>query len=520
MQTVVQNKEMKFSEFEKSGVFQKINLKKDFLASHLTDRLEEVSANSVFIAYRGTKFDGHQNIPEAIKKGALAILAQDASHLQAFPQINSAIFNSEGSQSFDKKLDKPEFFRSQLSALAAWFYQNPSRKMKMIGVTGTNGKTSTTYLLEAILNQANLDCGVMGTVDHHLHQSIWTTQLTTPGPLELQQRLTQFLEKGAKACAMEVSSHALSMKRVENVDFDGAIFTNLTQDHLDYHLTMDAYLSAKAMLFEQCLPQSQKPRRIAVLNGEDPASKKINIPPNVEKVFFGEDKTFEYSFEILREGFDGVDLKIRTPRSSGRVLLPLLGRHNVMNMMGALALCESFEIELPTILYSLRSFKGIPGRMESVKNAQGKYVFVDYAHTDDALLKVLGFVHDLREKNYPQSKIYVVFGCGGDRDALKRPQMARAAIRFSDHVIVTSDNPRSEDPERIISEILAGYQNSELLTRVKSFVDRRQAIQHAIQSANPNDIVLIAGKGHEKFQIIGQQRLPFDDVEVAKEYLR
>ncbi|MBL7687883.1 MAG: UDP-N-acetylmuramoyl-L-alanyl-D-glutamate--2,6-diaminopimelate ligase [Bdellovibrionaceae bacterium] len=348
--------------------------------------------------------------------------------------------------------------------------------------------------------------------------------MTTPDPLTFQTRLQEFIDAGAQAVALEVSSHALDQARVDGVDFDVAIFTNLTRDHLDYHQTMDHYFASKARLFTELLVQSRKSAKFGVIHFDDPWGEKLSKQASsVEVLTFGRRPGARYQYEILQHGFEGARFSIRdtataeVPASEFSIQMP--GLHNVQNAVSAVLAARALGIADRAIREALGALKGVAGRLERVPNDQGLNVFVDYAHTDDALRSILRSLDAIRQESGQTARLITVFGCGGDRDKGKRPMMCRAALDHSDLVVVTSDNPRSEDPDAIIDDIFAGARNEER-DKMERCVDRRQAIQLAISLAKPGDVVLIAGKGHEKTQTIGDRVFEFSDVSVTEQILR
>ncbi len=463
----------------------------------------KVTANSVFIAIKGNKLDGHTFIPQAIAQGAIMLVVEDRQHVPV---------DFEGIVYFVKDT------RETQDLLAAKFYRNPGNEMFCIGVTGTNGKTSTSYMIECLLNQNGLPTGVIGTVNHHLLDQVWPTDMTTPDSVGLQKRLRDFRDAGAKAVVMEVSSHALDQKRVHSVPFDTVVFTNLTRDHLDYHKSMELYFQAKEKLFTEVMWKSNKAHTTAVVNIADPYGRKIKIAEPVHVWTYGTDES-DFQVEIIDMSFTQTEFLLKTPEAEVHFRLPMSGQHNVQNAIAAIAVALSAGVRLEDCAHSLQSFKGVPGRLQSVPNEKDISVFVDYAHSPDAIENVLLSLIEVRKSFQSKAKIWTIFGCGGDRDKGKRPLMAQAAFKYSDEVMVTSDNPRSEDPQQIIHDILIGV-SDEQKKRLQVEVDRRIAIEQVIRQAKKGDVILIAGKGHEAYQIIGQEVLPFCDYQVALEILK
>jgi UDP-N-acetylmuramoyl-L-alanyl-D-glutamate--2,6-diaminopimelate ligase len=400
--------------------------------------------------------------------------------------------------------------------IAAMHFEFPSEKLFCVGVTGTNGKTSITYLIEHFFNHLKRPTGVIGTINHHVGSRIWPTEMTTPHPIELQQRLHEFLAAGAQTLAIEVSSHALDQKRIAGIEFDVGVFTNLTRDHLDYHSTMKEYFEVKQTFFTEILNQSKKKKVFAIINGDDPWGKKIN-PGKRAKVWTYGAKNTDFGFKLKSMNFLGTEFSLDTPLGSAVIKSPLIGTHNIYNVMAAVATGLAGDLELVQLEDLIQSFGGIPGRLQLVPNNKGIAILVDYAHSPDALENVLMSLQKVRRENKTTGKIICLFGCGGDRDKGKRPLMAQVAQKLSDTVIVTSDNPRTEDPLQIINEIKAGFDS----TLQNPFVeaDRAKAITLAIEYAKANDVILIAGKGHEDYQIIGKEKFFFSDFEIARTLL-
>lgn len=473
-----------------------------FQAGGLEFDSRKVKKNDVFVAIRGTASDGHQYLKDVCAKEVAAVVVEDKTQVPV---------------NFKGAVVVVQSTRQALEVLAAQFYSSPAKKLFNVGVTGTNGKTSVTYMIESVLKEFGWDTGVIGTVDHHLGAHKWPTELTTPDPLTLQKRLADFVSLGAKAAAFEVSSHALEQDRADSIPFDVVVFTNLTRDHLDYHKTMENYFRAKEKLFFE-LPFRSEKHVTAVINTSDEWGAKIRTADSVTRWSYGESKS-DFKFEILKSDFSGSEFRLKSPRGEHALTIPLVGRHNVYNSVAALATGVAAGASVETAAKGLSRFRGVPGRLERVQNSLDVHVFVDYAHTDDALRTVLTALKQIREKARHNNKIIVVFGCGGDRDRGKRPLMAKAAVEGADLVVITSDNPRTEDPVQIIQEISAGIPRSDLNKSVFIEVDRKEAIRRAIGLAKSGDVVVIAGKGHEDYQIVGTQKFPFSDQLVAGEIL-
>jgi UDP-N-acetylmuramoyl-L-alanyl-D-glutamate--2,6-diaminopimelate ligase len=355
-------------------------------------------------------------------------------------------------------------------------------------------------------------------VDHHVGANKWPTQLTTPGSAELTARLQAFARLGTKAMAMEVSSHALSQFRADGVPFNVAVFTNLTRDHLDFHYDMEEYFEAKRRLFTELIPNVRVPKGAAI-NVEDEYGRKLATSLKIPLMTYGESEA-DITYKILQQDFTGTDLELNIKGAKENLKIAIPCRHNVQNALAAVAAVLLLGLDKEKTLKAISTFPGVKGRLEPVANGKNLHVFVDYAHTDDALKSVLTSLKIIRDSQKQKSKIITVFGCGGDRDRGKRPLMFNAAFGLSDTVIVTSDNPRTEDPNGILDDILRKVKPEDLNKKVFREVDRKKAIAMALNQAQPGDVVLIAGKGHEEYQILGTQRVHFSDSEVVKECLR
>src|SRR5437868_9164935 len=450
-----------------------------------------VQRDGLFVALRGEKSDGHDFIGQAIEKGAAVIVADRAEkHSRATCVV-------------------VENTRSAMADLAARFYNFPARKLKLAAVTGTNGKTTTTFLIKHICEKAGMRTGLLGTVRYEIGERILPAARTTPESLDLQELLAQIRDAGCKAAAMEVSSHALAQERVRDLEFDVAVFTNLTQDHLDFHGTMENYFAAKAKLFERLAQQEKKQKPVAVINADDRYGQKLiaKIDNKVSVVTFGTALKADFRASNYRMEFGGTSYQLDARGKSYLVRVPLIGRFNVANSVAALAAANALGIGLREAVLSLGKSPQVPGRLEIVPAKRQFQVFVDYAHTPDALLNVLKTLRELEPH-----RLVVVFGCGGDRDRQKRPLMGEMVDQHADYAIITSDNPRKEDPGAIIAEIEKGYHS----THYEKIVDRMAAIGRAIALAQPRDIVLIAGKGHENYQEFADHTVPFDDIQVAR----
>ncbi|MEI8311686.1 MAG: UDP-N-acetylmuramoyl-L-alanyl-D-glutamate--2,6-diaminopimelate ligase, partial [Verrucomicrobiota bacterium] len=397
--------------------------------------------------------------------------------------------------------------RAAMADIAAAFYGHPDRSLKCAGVTGTNGKTTSAFLMKHMLDSASLRSGLIGTVKYVVGTEEISAPRTTPESADLQEMLARMRDCGSKAVAMEVSSHALVQQRVRGIEFDAAVFTNLTQDHLDYHRTMDAYFEAKCLLFEGLAAQTHKKGR-AIINADDRHGHLLmeRFGKKVRTVTFGRGVGSDFRASAIQFDGTGSVFQLDAKRKSFLVRMPLIGLFNIYNALAALAASAACGVELRGAIAALASAPQVPGRLERVMAKRNFQVFVDYAHTDDALKNVLRTLKDLKP-----ARLITVFGCGGDRDRAKRPLMAAAAGELSDWTVITSDNPRREDPEEIIRDVEAGMRG----TNYEKITDRENAIRHAIDLARPGDIVLIAGKGHENYQEFADRRIAFDDVAAA-----
>lgn len=469
--------------------------------TEVTQDSRAVKSGTVFVAIRGASGDGHKYLAQAAAAGAVAIVAEDVSGIPK--DYKGAVVEVPST-------------RQALDLLAQRFFGEPSKNLFCVGVTGTNGKTTITYMVEAIFTEFGWPTGVLGTIDHHLGSHKWPSALTTPDPLTLQRRLKEFVSLGAQAAAFEVSSHALKQHRADSLPFAVGIYTNFTRDHLDYHGTMEDYFAAKQRLFTDLLGRHEGVN-VAVLNGDDAQVRKVRVGEGVTTWWYGQ-KDADFTFRPLRQDMNGTLFHLSTPRGNAEIFLPCTGLHNVYNASAAAAAGLAAGVSLETVAKALGKFRGAPGRLQRIPNKRNLHIFVDYAHTDDALTTVLNALNKVREESSHPGRILTVFGCGGDRDRGKRPLMAAAAAAQSDLVVVTSDNPRTENPQAIIDDIVKGVPEGwkgELTVEI----DRRKALALALQMGREGDVILVAGKGHEDYQIIGDQRLHFSDAEVLTELL-
>lgn len=449
----------------------------------------KLAAGQVFVAIRGERSDGADFAHQAKSRGAVAVVAECPSP-----------------PGFGMPWAEVADARETLARLAAGFHGEPSNELIVVGTTGTNGKTTTTYLIEGVFEQAGMSCGRISSVSYRVAGTEQTATRTTPESSDLQALLRQMVDRDCQACVMEVSSHALSLRRVDEISFDAVVFTNLTRDHLDFHGDMSGYFDAKRRLFQ--MTNGTAP---AVINVDDPYGR--TLATEVKRpVTYGIDTTADVMPTQMDLSACGIELDLRTSRGPLHIRSSLLGRGNTYNILAAAAAGAAMDLPFSAIEHGILSVTRVPGRMQLVSGRDDVVaVVVDFAHTDDALRSLLETARGITH-----GRLITVFGCGGERDATKRPLMGAVAGRLSDLVIVTSDNPRSEDPSQIIRDIELGRDDS---TQWLTMPDRTEAINQAIQKARPGDVVVIAGKGHEQHQVIGTQKVPFDDSTVAREAL-
>jgi UDP-N-acetylmuramoyl-L-alanyl-D-glutamate--2,6-diaminopimelate ligase len=461
----------------------------------ITDDSRTISAGSLFVAVKGERVDGHQFIPAAVSGGAGGVVAQYPIETGAVPFVHV------------------EDSRRALGFLGSRFHGDPSSRLRMVGVTGTNGKTTTTYVCKAFLEAVGTRVGVIGTVAYQIGETLIPAAHTTPGALELQELLAEMVTHGCTTAIMEVSSHALAQDRTSGCEYDVAVFSNLTQDHLDFHGTMEAYFQAKLRLFTG-LTGGHKGNKRAIINVDDSYGLRIVERSPVPVWTYGIKAKADLRAEDVRLSLQGTVFTAVTPLGNLRIESHLVGEHNVYNLLAAIGVALHEGATLDQIRQAVNQVTNVPGRFERVMAGQPFTVVVDYAHTEDALNRLLTAAAAVKT-----GRIITVFGCGGDRDRGKRPKMGEAAVRSSDVVILTSDNPRTEDPSAILEQVEQGVVKA-LRQRphvhYRKIADRREAIETAVREAQGADIVLIAGKGHEDYQIIGTTKYHFDDREVAR----
>lgn len=440
---------------------------------------------SLFVCISGFKTDGHKYIDSAAEKGTAAFSVEKDVEMKP-----------------GKTYIKVKNNREALAHIAANIYGRPSEKMNLVGVTGTNGKTSTTYIVKSVLDRIGHKVGVIGTIENRIGDKVIHADRTTPESLELQELFKEMYDEGVTDVCMEVSSHSLDLHRVDCCDFDIAIFTNLTQDHLDYHKTMENYRNAKAILFKHCMKN--------VINIDDPAGAYMESVSKGEIITTGIDSDADLKAENIDITAHGVTFTLDYEGKQYPVELNIPGKFSIYNALGSIGACLFMGIDMDTIIAGLKDIKGVRGRFQSVKGKNGVNAVVDYAHTPDGLENILNTA-----KEFVKGRIITVFGCGGDRDKTKRPIMGEIAGKLSDYCIITSDNPRTEDPETIINEVEVGTAKTDC--PYEKITGRKEAIYHAVKIAKPNDLIVIAGKGHEDYQIFADKTIHFDDKEVVEQ---
>ena len=451
----------------------------------------KVEPGNVFVCYRGVAVDGHEFIRQAVQNGANAIVGEQPPP-KGFPNGPTYFQTTNG--------------RAALALIAANWYGNPANHLKLIGITGTNGKTSTAYLVHSIFEAAGLKSAIMGTVGHRFGHVVVPAATTTPDSLTLHDLFSQFVSAGLQYVIMETSSQGLAQHRLAGLEFKTAVFTNLTQDHLDYHESMDEYLNAKAMLFRQI----QRENGLAVLNADDPASNQIRQATDAKVQTYGLDKIADLTARDIESTLKGLTFTAITPLGKIRAKLRLMGDYNLYNALAAIGIVQHHGCSIDEIREGLESTV-VPGRFELIDRGQDFAVIVDYAHTPDGLENLLSAARRITE-----GRLICVFGCGGDRDRGKRPRMGRISATIANHSVITSDNPRTENRDQILNDILTGIPDGSSYDLIP---DRREAIGRAIELAKGGDLIAVAGKGHEDYQILGDRTIHFDDREVVAEYL-
>ena len=462
--------------------------------SSICTHSDKVKDSSLFAALKGQKTDGHNYLKQAIQRGASVLLVEKTDNIP--PDFKGAILK------YKSKLEG-------LSKILNQFYNFPSEKLFTVGVTGTNGKTSFCYLLEHFFKFCGWPTAVMGTVDQHFNQHKWPATLTTPDPSEIFERLNDFIRLEARAVVMEVSSHALDQNRLKGIDFKAMIFTNLTQDHLDYHKNMENYFQAKKKLFTQA-EQERNKNNFCLVNQDDEYGRRLkNLIHSSPCYTYGQDPESDFCFKIKSQTNSKSVFELKSLSGHYEFLLPLAGDYNVYNAVSAISCAMLTGFKAKDCVNALKNFPGVPGRLEKVIHKNLPFdIFIDYAHTPSALFNVLQTLKNQAEK------LILVFGCGGDRDQEKRPLMVGTALNFADHIFFTTDNPRFEDLDQITEQALK-QSSAKGKSKITVELDRKEAVKKALQYARPGDCVLIAGKGHEQFQLIRDKRIPFSDKETA-----
>lgn len=462
----------------------------EFTVSSIVFDSRMAEPDCLFVAVRGTQTDGHQHIGMAVEKGSRAIICEQ------FPEnINP-----------DINYVKVEDSQYALGMLAADYFNNPSRQLKLIGVTGTNGKTTIVNILFRLARGLGYKAGLLSTIENKIENTVLPATHTTPDPVQINRLLAEMVDAGCTYAFMEVSSHAIHQQRIAGLEFNGGIFTNLTQDHLDYHKTFAEYLAAKKLFFDKLPPSA-----FALSNADDKNGQIILQNCRADKHYYALKKPVEFKVRIIENTFDGLQLKL----DEQDIFTGLVGEFNAYNMLAAYAALSLSGEDKEDLRIAISTLRHVEGRFDTMISANRIFGIVDYAHTPDALKNVLSTIQSIRTRN---ENLITVFGAGGNRDKGKRPEMGRIAVRFSDRVIITSDNPRNEDAEQIMKDIQAGI-GPEYTSKVLQIGNRKEAIKTACMLAKPNDIILLAGKGHEKYQEIKGEKHPFDDKEILRNYL-
>lgn len=457
---------------------------KDREISFITDNSENVTSSSLFVCIKGARGDGHRYGRDAARKGAVIVCEHSIG-------VSDEIIVKDTRRAY--------------ADFCGAFFSNPARRMKLIGITGTNGKTTTAFLLKDIFEKNGYKCGLVGTVQDMAGDTVFYSERTTPDSFELNCLFSKMVKRGCEYCIMEVSSQALSQGRVDGLSFDCAVFTNLTQDHLDYHGTFENYAKAKKKLFSMC--------RKGIINIDDEKGLYMTHGEKCQSVTYSllEDSA-DYTAKNIVQKSNGTEYEIIHKNKSIKAEVGIPGLFSVYNSLAAIACASQEGIPLEKAVQVLKDSKGVKGRAEVVPTNRDFTVIIDYAHTPDSLENILKTI-----KGFAQGRIITVFGCGGDRDKAKRPVMGEIAVKFSDYLIVTSDNPRSENPQEIIKDILKGCKKAEIT--VETIENRRKAIERALAIGEKDDIILLAGKGHETYQILGDKKIHFDEREIVSEYL-
>jgi UDP-N-acetylmuramoyl-L-alanyl-D-glutamate--2,6-diaminopimelate ligase len=483
---------MKLKELIKNLQYQCLENMRNCEIKGISSDSRDIHPGYLFVALKGQKYDGHSFVNQVISKGAKAVIVQQDLQLK-------------------KRVTKILVRDSQLALInvCAALFGPFTEKLKVIGITGTNGKTTISYLIEKIFSCAGCSSGVIGTINYRVGNETFAAVNTTPQLDSLQSLLQKIVYAKSKYAIIEVSSHALAQRRIEGIRFCSAIFTNLTREHLDYHGSLTNYFSAKLKLFEGLDAHAW-----SIINIDDPWGRKLARKISSRQLSFGIECPAHIQAKDLKLGIKGSKFTVVTPRGNIGIESPLIGRHNVYNILAAISATFVENIDFSHIALGIKELSYVPGRLERIDCGQNFLIFVDYAHTEDALKNTL-----LALRRTSKGRIILIFGCGGERDRTKRPRMGKMATEFADFVFITSDNPRSENPNKIISDILSGI-NEKKIKNFKVVVDRFQAIQEALFMARAGDVVIIAGKGHESVQILANKIIPFSDQKVAEKILQ
>lgn len=481
---------MKLSNLQK--YFPQLSFSQDLEINSIQRSNQSFQQGDAFVAIKGNSWDGHSFLSNACEQAASLIVFE--SDFQVPASFKGGVLQTNDS-------------REALDKLAYLFEGEVSKELFCVGITGTNGKTTTAYITENLLTGRT---GVIGTINHHLEDYVWPTKLTSPGPIEFYQRLKDMKAKGADSVVMEISSHALDQKRMHSIDLDVAIFSNLSRDHLDYHSDLQDYFQAKSKLFHEILKNSCKKNKVAIINTDDVFGKKLFDSYNSNKISYGLSDQ-DINCKNIKMDFHKTEFEFHYKKEAISMEIPLIGKHNLYNFMASAgAVLHQDMMSLEDLQKKAQQLPHVPGRLECIEK-EGKYFFVDYAHTEDALENVLQFVKEIGEQK--DFNLITVFGCGGDRDKGKRPNMAKVAEKYSDIIIITSDNPRTEDPQAILNDVQSGF------TAIKTVIeeiDRKTAIYKAYELAEEGDVIIVAGKGHEDYQEINGERFYFSDQEIIK----
>ena len=455
---------------------------KNVKISDVTDNTNKVKKGSVFVCIRGAQFDGHNVAAEMLKKGAAAVVCDHSLGLKREVVVENT--------------------RQAYALMCANFFGNPAKKLKLIGLTGTNGKTSSTYFIKSLFELFDMKIGLIGTMQNMIGKEVYEANFTTPLPYDLQALFAKMVEAGCEYCVMEVSSQGLVQGRVDGLHFDIAVFTNLTQDHLDFHGTMEEYAAAKRILFTRC--------DTAIINKDDPAAQSMVEGLDCKVVTYSaKSNDADFTAKNVSLGARGITYELLGDEVIGRLKCPVPGSFTVYNTLCAAAVAVTAGLDFRTVLSAFPSVKGVKGRIEVVPTDTDYTVIIDYAHSPDGIRNILSSV-----KEFAEGRVIIVFGCGGDRDSSKRPKMADAAASLADYVVLTSDNPRTEDPEKIIADAAVGLKGHKVEQKI--IVERTEAIRFAMSIAKAGDVIVLAGKGHETYQIIGTEKRHYDEREIVK----